>query len=55
MDNHGAIALGGSLLEAFDRLEVLEFTAKMNFITETLNMRKPLTKEQLKGIDKMNQ
>lgn len=55
MENHGVIALGKNLLEAFDRLEVLEFTAKMNFITETLNMRKPLTKEQLIGIDKMNQ
>ena len=55
MENHGVIALGRDLLQAFDRLEVLEFTAKMNFITDTLNMRKPLTKEQLKAIDKMNQ
>ena len=55
MENHGVIALGNTLLEAFDRLEVLEFTAKMNFITESLNMRKPLNKEQLIEIDKMNQ
>ena len=55
MENHGVIALGNTLLEAFDRLEVLEFTAKMNFITESLNMRKPLNKEQLIEIDRMNQ
>jgi len=55
MENHGVIALGKSLLKAFDRLEVLEFTAKMNFITETLNMRVPLTKEQLTEIDKLSQ
>ena len=55
MENHGIIALGKTLLEAFDRLEVLEFTAKINFITETLNMKKPLTEEQLKQIDTMNQ
>lgn len=55
MENHGIIALGKTLLEAFDRLEVMEFTAKMNFITETLNMQKKLTKEQTNKIDIMNQ
>jgi len=55
MENHGVIALGETLLEAFDKLEVLEFTAKMNFITETLNMRKPLSDKQAKEIDNMNQ
>ena len=55
MENHGIIALGETLLEAFDKLEVLEFTAKMNFITETLNMRKPLSDKQAKEIDNMNQ
>lgn len=54
MENHGVIALGKTLLEAFDRLEVLEFTAKMNFITHNLGIQKPLTKEQLKEIDDMH-
>ena len=54
MENHGVIALGETLTEAFDKLEVLEFTAKMNFITETLNMRKPLSDKQAKEIDNMN-
>lgn len=30
MRNHGALALGGSLLEAFDRLEVMEACARIN-------------------------
>lgn len=54
MENHGIIALGTTLLEAFDRLEVMEFTAKMNFVTETLNMRKALSNEQINEIDRMN-
>lgn len=54
MENHGIIAVGKTLLEAFDRLEVMEFTAKMNFITQNLNMHKPLSKDQLKEIDNMH-
>ncbi len=54
MENHGIIALGRNLLEAFDRLEVIEFTAKMNYITATLNIGKPLKQEQINEIDKMN-
>jgi len=34
MNNHGAITVGKSLLEAFDRLEVLETCAKMTLISE---------------------
>lgn len=28
--NHGAVTIGGSVLEAFDRMEVLENTAKVH-------------------------
>ncbi|MCL2313610.1 MAG: class II aldolase/adducin family protein, partial [Firmicutes bacterium] len=31
MKNHGAIAVGCNLIEAFDRMEVLEFTARIYF------------------------
>jgi L-fuculose-phosphate aldolase len=34
MKNHGALTVGKSLLEAFDRLEVLETCAKMTLISE---------------------
>jgi L-fuculose-phosphate aldolase len=36
MENHGIITVGRSLIEAFDLIEVLENSAKMTFITETL-------------------
>jgi L-fuculose-phosphate aldolase len=36
MENHGIITVGKSLIEAFDLIEVLENSAKMTFITETL-------------------
>ena len=34
LDNHGAVTLGSSLLQAFDRLEVLENAAKITLICE---------------------
>ncbi len=54
MSNHGATALGNNLLQAFDRLEVLENAAQL-----TLNMRSSqiqvenLNDEELKKIDKV--
>jgi L-fuculose-phosphate aldolase len=54
MENHGVIALGKNLLQAFDRLEVLEFTAQMQYITRSLSIDKPLNSEQLDEIDNMS-
>ena len=51
MQNHGVLAVGNSLLEAFDRLEVFEASAKLTFITGLLGNRKELTKEELGQID----
>lgn len=36
MENHGVLTVGKSLIDAFDLIEVLENSAKMTFITETL-------------------
>jgi L-fuculose-phosphate aldolase len=36
MENHGVLTVGKSLVEAFDLIEVLENSAKMTYITETL-------------------
>ena len=36
MENHGVLTVGKTLIEAFDLIEVLENSAKMTFITETL-------------------
>ena len=36
MENHGVLTVGKTLISAFDLIEVLENSAKMTFITETL-------------------
>lgn len=51
MKNHGAICLGKTLFEAFDRMEVLEFTAQMYFNTLVLNNCQKLDDNELKRID----
>jgi len=53
MQHHGIVALGKSILEAFDRLEVLEATAKTTFIRKVLNITEKIDTEQLKIIDNM--
>ena len=50
MENHGILCVGENLLQAFDRLEVLEATAKMNLITQLLGNSKGLSPEKLKEI-----
>jgi L-fuculose-phosphate aldolase len=51
MENHGIICLGHTLLEAFDRMEVLEAAAKMTLIAALLKEKKELDPGQLKEID----
>jgi L-fuculose-phosphate aldolase len=53
MENHGVITLGETLLEAFDRMEVLEAAAKMTLITQLLGTRKELNPDELKEIDNL--
>ncbi len=51
MKNHGVIAVGETLLQAFDRLEVFEASAKITLITGLLGERKELSNDELKAID----
>lgn len=53
MKNHGVLTVGKTLLEAFDRLEVFEASAKMTLITELLGERKELSTDELKAIDEL--
>jgi len=53
LENHGVLAVGSSLLQAYDRLEVTEAAAKMTFITDLLGERKELSEMELKEIDKL--
>ena len=45
--NHGALAWGGDLWEAFDRLETVEHTAKIILYAELLGGGIPLTAEEV--------
>ncbi len=50
MKNHGITAVGKTLLQAFDRLEVLEGAAIMTIHAATLKSTSPMTKENLEEI-----
>lgn len=52
LENHGVLAAGATLLQAFDRLEVLENAAKMTLITEITGKGKPLGKDRIREIDR---
>lgn len=53
MENHGALTVGKSLLQAFDRMEVLEAAARITLTTQTLGLVRELTAAQLAAIDAM--
>ncbi len=53
MKNHGAVCLGENIFEAFDRMEVLEYVAQMNFNLEILKNSKPLQAEEVEKVDKL--
>jgi L-fuculose-phosphate aldolase len=53
MENHGVLTVGENLLQAYDRMEVLENCAKMTLITELLGNRKELSIAELKAIDQL--
>ena len=52
LENHGILTTGTSLLQAFDKLEVLENAAKMTIIVELTGRKKALGKSRLREIDK---
>ncbi len=53
LENHGVLTAGKSLLEAFDKLEVLENAARMTLITMVAGRRKPLTKSRIDEINNL--
>lgn len=53
MENHGIVCLGKDLLSAFDRMEVLEFAARMTLATSMMGNVKNLSQNQMQEIDKM--
>ena len=50
MENHGAVAVGTTLLKAFDGMELLERAAVMNIISKQVEGSKLLNDEQIQDI-----
>ena len=53
LENHGVLAAGNSMLQAFDRLEVLENAARMTMIVDIAGNSKPLGKSRIREIDRL--
>ena len=53
MENHGIITIGESLFQAYDRIEVVEASARMSFLGELVGGTRPLSPERLAAIDAM--
>ena len=51
--NHGALAWGGDLWEAFDRLETVEHTAKIVLNAQLLGGGVPLTEEEVERLQRL--
>jgi len=53
LENHGILTTGSSILQAFDKLEVLENAARMTLIVELTGMKKPLSKTRIRELEKL--
>jgi L-fuculose-phosphate aldolase len=53
MENHGVLTTGSTLLQAFDKIEVLENAARMTLIVDFAGKKKSLSKEKIKEIEKL--
>jgi L-fuculose-phosphate aldolase len=53
LENHGILTTGSNLLQAFDKIEVLENAAKMTLIVEMTNKKSPLSKSRVLQIEKL--
>jgi L-fuculose-phosphate aldolase len=52
LENHGILSVGSNLLQAFDRIEVLENAAKMTVITSIMGNSKSLSSSRIDEIKK---
>ncbi len=53
LENHGIITTGSTLLQAFEKIEVLENAAKMTLIVEMTGKKKVLSTGRLRQIEKL--
>jgi L-fuculose-phosphate aldolase len=54
MENHGVLTVGTSLLQAFDRIEVLEAAAKITLTVGLIGTIRELSADQLRAIEAMS-
>ena len=52
LENHGILTTGSNLLQAFDKIEVLENAAKMTLIVDITKKKSPLNKTRVREIEK---
>ena len=53
LENHGILTTGSNLLQAFDKIEVLENAARMTLITDLVNKKRPLSKSRISEIERL--
>jgi L-fuculose-phosphate aldolase len=53
LENHGILTTGSSILQAFDKLEVLENAAKMTILVELTGKKKPLSKTSIRELERL--
>ena len=53
LENHGILTTGATLLQAFDKIEVLENAAKMTLITEMTGKKSQLSEEKVLQLDRI--
>ena len=53
LENHGILTTGSNLLQAYDKIEVLENAAKMTLMTEMTGKKRPLDKARILELEKL--
>lgn len=53
LENHGILTVGTNLLQAFDRLEVLENAARMTLIVQIAGKKRPLSRTRIRELEKI--
>lgn len=53
LENHGILTTGSNLLQAYDKIEVLENAAKMTLMTEMTGKKRPLDKSRILELEKL--
>ncbi|NOZ00962.1 MAG: class II aldolase/adducin family protein [Deltaproteobacteria bacterium] len=53
MDRHGSVTLGRDVMEAYDRLESLEHTARITYMARTLGAVRPLPDKEIQRLRAM--